>query len=677
MATRVKGITIEIGADATKLGKAMDDANVSIKKTQNALKDVERLLKHDPKSTILLEQKQRLLAEAVEETTDKLSKLKEGLEKGKEALERNNAYEKLSTDLEDAQKRAEEAGNALLEMQNKLDKLQQTDSGGSTEQIKETEAEIERLSQVVDDADAEVRILQKSLADIEGPRIDQSQYDALQRELIESEKAAEDAEKAFDKCASGLDELSRKAGKVSETAGKISSAFSPVTKAVGAIGAAAIATVPATEELRSDLSKLDNNARTAGVGIDAVRDAFKQFSVVSDETDSSVEAVSNLLQAGFTESNLQKAVENLSAAYLAFPDTMKIESLADSLQETLATGEATGQFAELLDRLGIGADNFSAGLANCTTEAQKQDYALSTLAHSGLADTYQGWVKNNEELVANKEASLELQKQLAELAEKIQPIVTKVTELATKFLDWFNSLSDGSKTAIVAILAIAASISPVAGAIGSVSGALEALSKSDALTNVIDMFGQLDLKTAGVVAGVAAFVILAAQVIDAWKDMSPIEKAAASIGLLLIAVSTLAVALGALTGLGGALLAAAGLAAGIAMVTKAVNDANNRAKSASASSGATNAYPAYANGGVIPPNDPYLALVGDNKTEREIIAPESTLRQIYREESGNSGGYRPVNVSATMQVDGVTFGRLIVPYIDNETARRGVSIVDE
>ena len=379
-----------------------------------------------------------------------------------------------------------------------------------------------------------------------------------------------------------------------------------------------------------------------------------------------MEAVSNLLQAGFTESNLQKAVENLSAAYLAFPDTMKIESLADSLQETLATGEATGQFAELLDRLGIGAENFSAGLANCTTEAQKQDYALSTLAHSGLSATYEEWVKNNEELVENKEASVELQQSLAELAESLQPIVTKVTELATKFLDWFNSLNDGGKATIVVMLALVAAISPIAGVISGVSSVLP---------KAIELFSKLNLQTGFVVAGIGTFVALAAQVISAWSDMSAIERAASVIGLLLVAVSTLAVALGALTGIGGALVAAAGLVTGIALVTNAVNSAQKRAKAATGNE--YNAYPAYANGGVIPPNDPYLALVGDNKTEREIIAPESTLRQIYREENGSGGGYRPVSVNAIMQVDGVTFGRLMVPYIDDETARRGVSIVDK
>ena len=87
-----------------------------------------------------------------------------------------------------------------------------------------------------------------------------------------------------------------------------------------------LATVPATEEFRADLSLLDNNARQAGVGIDAARQAFMDFNTVSGETDSSIEAVSNLLQAGFTESNLQIAVEGLANAAATFPDTLKIET---------------------------------------------------------------------------------------------------------------------------------------------------------------------------------------------------------------------------------------------------------------------------------------------------------------------------------------------------------------
>lgn len=143
---------------------------------------------------------------------------------------------------------------------------------------------------------------------------------------------------------------------------------------------------------------LATNAQEAGVGLGTAETALKTFNAASNELDSSLEATSNLLQAGFTESNLQKAVENLTGAYLRFPDTLKVESLADSLQETLATGTATGQFGELLDRLGIGAENFSAGLSSIATEADRQNYALDTLSKAGLAETYAAWQKTTPPL---------------------------------------------------------------------------------------------------------------------------------------------------------------------------------------------------------------------------------------------------------------------------------------
>ena len=59
MANRVKGITVEIGGDTTKLDKALAGTNKQLTTTQKSLKDVERLLKLDPGNTELLEQKHR------------------------------------------------------------------------------------------------------------------------------------------------------------------------------------------------------------------------------------------------------------------------------------------------------------------------------------------------------------------------------------------------------------------------------------------------------------------------------------------------------------------------------------------------------------------------------------------------------------------------------------------
>ena len=76
MANRVRGISVELSADTTKLQTALKGVNTQIRSTQSQLKDVEKLLKLDPTNTELLSQKQKLLKQAVGETKDKLDTLK-------------------------------------------------------------------------------------------------------------------------------------------------------------------------------------------------------------------------------------------------------------------------------------------------------------------------------------------------------------------------------------------------------------------------------------------------------------------------------------------------------------------------------------------------------------------------------------------------------------------------
>ena len=77
MAEKIRGITIELGGDASGLEQALKGVNKEVKNTQAQLKDVERLLKLDPKNTELLAQKHKLLGDQIKNTNDKLKKLKE------------------------------------------------------------------------------------------------------------------------------------------------------------------------------------------------------------------------------------------------------------------------------------------------------------------------------------------------------------------------------------------------------------------------------------------------------------------------------------------------------------------------------------------------------------------------------------------------------------------------
>ena len=71
MASKIKGITIEIGGNTTKLGKALDGVEKQSKSLQSELKGVNSLLKLDPSNVELLRQKQDLLTKSIDETSEK------------------------------------------------------------------------------------------------------------------------------------------------------------------------------------------------------------------------------------------------------------------------------------------------------------------------------------------------------------------------------------------------------------------------------------------------------------------------------------------------------------------------------------------------------------------------------------------------------------------------------
>ena len=300
------------------------------------------------------------------------------------------------------------------------------------------------------------------------------------------------------------------------------------------------------------------------------------------------------------------------------------------------------------------------------------------LVDGPLRGAYEGWRQNNEGLVQNREASLKLQTSIAELAESVQPLVTQLTELATQFLDWFNGLDSGTQKVIVGIALLLAAISPVAGVVETVSGVLSKLST---------ITGGLGGKLAIVVVAIGVFVALAAKIASVWDSMSGAEKVISILGLVASAAIAAAIAVGAFQSALTLGIAAAAIAAGIAAIMLSINSATKRANQASqdlqkvaASGGRSSAYgdiPGLASGGVVPPNDPFLAVLGDNKRETEIVAPYSAIKQAAGDAFDERGGASRAGGTAIayLYLDGVKVGRAVYPYIQGETTRLGTKLV--
>ena len=82
--------------------------------------------------------------------------------------------------------------------------------------------------------------------------------------------------------------------------------------------------------------------------------------------------------------------------------------------------------------------------------------------------------------------------------------------------------------------------------------------------------------------------------------------------------------------------------------------------------------PALARGAVIPPNNSYLAVVGDQRNGTNIETPLQTMVDAFKQALAESG---IGSLQAVMQLDGVTFGKLVYQYNNSETARVGLNLI--
>ncbi len=97
---KIRGITIELGANTTGISKALGGLNSEISSTQKQLKDVEKLLKLDPSNTELLRQKQELLSKAVETSKEKVDALKQAqAELGERTEENAKQYDAIEREI--------------------------------------------------------------------------------------------------------------------------------------------------------------------------------------------------------------------------------------------------------------------------------------------------------------------------------------------------------------------------------------------------------------------------------------------------------------------------------------------------------------------------------------------------------------------------------------------------
>ena len=399
----IKGLTIEIGGDTTKLGKALEDVNKKSRNLSSELGEINKLLKMDPGNADLLAQKQKVLADAVSNTKEKLERLKEAEKQVQEQFERGEVSEEQVRALQ----------REIVATTKKLD--------GYEKAAEDTAEKLKKLGDNSDDAAKEI----DDVAD-----------------------KADKAERETEELGSSLD-------------GTLSSGLKAVTALAAGAAAAIVGCVEASHEYRTEMGKLDVAFQTSGHSSEAAKATYKELQSVLGETDQAVEASNHLAKLADNEEELSQLTDALVGVYATFGASLPIEGLAEAANETAKVGKVTGSFADAINwaadkgtdwnkilgnnKKAMAAfekatsegekteDAFTAALEACSDEQERQELITSTLTKLyGKAATQ--YKKTNKEVIESNKANEEWNETLAEVGGELAPVVTEVKKFGAELL---------------------------------------------------------------------------------------------------------------------------------------------------------------------------------------------------------------------------------------------------
>lgn len=372
----IRGLTVEIGGDTTKLGEALKNVESKSKSLSGELNAINRLLKLDPTNTELLAQKQQVLSETISATREKLAALKEAEKQVQEQFARG-----------------EISGDHYRKFQR---------------EIAATEAKLKEYEDSAKETDEALKNLAKGTKTAE----------QRTRELSERSGVA----------AKDLDNLKEKASDAASKGLKV------VTASAAAAVAALTAAAEATREYRTNMAKLNVAFTDNGHSTQEAADAYHELVGVLGESDQSVEAANHLAKLTDNAKDLATWTGDiLPGVFATFGDSLPIEGLTEAANETAKVGKVTGPLADALNWAAVSEDDFNKALEACSDEQSRQALITGTLSrlYKGAAEQYK---KTNSEVIRANKANDAWTASLAKTGKTMEPIVTDVKELGVELL---------------------------------------------------------------------------------------------------------------------------------------------------------------------------------------------------------------------------------------------------
>ena len=211
--------------------------------------------------------------------------------------------------------------------------------------------------------------------------------------------------------------------------------------AVAGMTAAFIALDGATEEYRVAQGKLNAGFQTAGFSADVARKSYRNFYAILGDTDTATEASQLLANMAKNEEEVTKWTRIAAGVHGTFGDSLPIESLVESANETARTGKVTGVFADALNWVGIMEDDFNAKLEQTTDVSKRNRLIMDTLSttYDKAADSFYA---NNQQVINARRNHATLDETLAKVGDTSSKLKSQLWVLAGAAED--GSIRSGS-----------------------------------------------------------------------------------------------------------------------------------------------------------------------------------------------------------------------------------------
>lgn len=493
VAKNIKGITIEIGGNTQPLNKSLEGVNKKSRDLQSELKQVDRLLKLDPKNTELLAQKQKLLTDAVGNTKDKLDTLKEAekqvqsqFEKGeigeeqyreiqREVIKAEQNLKSLEGQLKTTNNKWQEAGDKLKDVGGKMQDIGKKTSDVGTGMTKGITAPIAAIGgasiAAFNEVDAGLdTIVTKTGASGEALDSMNDSFKKVYGSIPVDAQAVGDAigevNTQYGLMGEELEKVSEQALKFSEINGQdVTSTVTDSKAAMEAFGLSA-------KDVPGILDSVTTTAQNTGVATDKLFDGVTkgapQLKSLGLNFAESAQLIGQFEQKGIDSS---KALSYLSKAQVTWAKDGKsmtegLADLSDKVEHAKTKEEALTIATEafgtkgatfMLDALERGA----LGFEDLSGASEKAAGAVTNTFEGTLdpIDNFQVSM-NNLKVVGNDIASA--------MQEALAPSLEKVVEKLQQFAEWFGNLNPKTQETIVKIGALLAAIGPVVLIIGKV-----------------------------------------------------------------------------------------------------------------------------------------------------------------------------------------------------------------